>query len=140
MVSRYHYTACGLDDVIIEGLAPVIDDAGERTYRIPNVIGLHRAIAHSIVTRSHGITPAELRFLRTEMELTQAELALVLKKDHQTVGRWERGETPIDSNAEVVIRMLACEKLQLDPTSLSAAKKVGSTDIFPLQSMSRKLT
>jgi transcriptional regulator with XRE-family HTH domain len=104
MIHSYHYTACGLD-VTIEGLEPVVDDAGEKTYRIPN----------SIVVRSHGISPAELRFLRTEMGLTQSELAVVIKKDHQTVGRWERGETPIDPNAELVIRMLAVERLQLDP-------------------------
>jgi transcriptional regulator with XRE-family HTH domain len=114
MIHSYHYTACGLD-VTIEGLEPVVDDAGEKTYRIPNAIGLHRVIAHSIVVRSHGISPAELRFLRTEMGLTQSELAVVIKKDHQTVGRWERGETPIDPNAELVIRMLAVERLQLDP-------------------------
>ena len=75
MVSRYMYTACGLDDVIIEGLEPEVDDAGEKTYRLPNAIGLHRVIAHSLVVRSHGLSPKELEFLRTEMGLTQAELA-----------------------------------------------------------------
>ncbi len=47
--------------------------------------------------------------------MTQAELARVVKKDHQTVGRWERGETEIDQNAEFVIRLLAAERLGIDP-------------------------
>jgi len=45
--------------------------------------------------------------------MTQAELAEIVKKDHQTVGRWERGETMLDQNAETVIRLLAVERLSI---------------------------
>ena len=48
--------------------------------------------------------------------MTQAELARVVKKDHQTVGRWERGETPLDQNAEAVnSRDPAAQRLGIDP-------------------------
>jgi DNA-binding transcriptional regulator YiaG len=113
-MAEYRYTESGLDNVTIKGMSIPIDDAGEEVYSIPNVLGLHKVIAHAIVVSECGITPKELRYLRTEMELTQAELASLLKLDHQTVGRWERGETPIDQNAEFVIRMLAVEKLEID--------------------------
>lgn len=112
---EYRYTECGLNNVIIRGAETAIDDDGEEMYTIPNINGLHRVIAHSIITREHGIAPEELRFLRTEMGLTQAELAELVKKDHQTVGRWERGETPIDQNAELVVRMVAAERLAIAP-------------------------
>lgn len=111
----YRYTECGLDSVIIHGMKIIVDDAGEEVYSIPNVMGLHEVIAHSIITRSHGMKPEELRFIRTEMGLTQAELGEIVKKDHQTIGRWERGEKPIDQNAEYVIRMVAAERLKIDP-------------------------
>ena len=111
----YRYTECGLDNVMIRGMNTLVDDAGEEVYGIENITGLHKAIAHCIVTRSHGINPDELRFLRTEMGLSQAELAQVVKKDHQTIGRWERGEKPIDQNAEFLIRMYAAQKLDIDP-------------------------
>ena len=114
----YRYTECGLENVFIRNMAVVIDDAGEEVYTIANIVGLHRVIAHCIITSSKGITPSELRFLRTEIGLTQAELAQLVKKDHQTVGRWERGECPIDQNAEAVIRMMAAERLKID-TELS---------------------
>jgi DNA-binding transcriptional regulator YiaG len=107
----YQYTECGLDNVVIRGMPVVVDDAGEEVYSIPNVIGLHRTIAACIIKHVRGISPKELRFLRTEMGMTQAELAEIVKKDHQTVGRWERGETMLDQNAETVIRLLASEKL-----------------------------
>jgi len=113
-MDAYKYTECGLDNVTIHNMEVAIDDAGEAVYSIPNVLGLHKVIAHCIVASASGITPKELRFLRTEMEMTQSELAQLVRKDHQTIGRWERGESPIDENAEVVIRMHAAEKLGLD--------------------------
>ena len=115
MTMSYHYVECGLDNVMIENMAPCIDDVGEEVYFIPNILGLHKVIAHGIITHAVGMSPKELRFLRTEMGMTQAELAKVVKKDHQTIGRWERGETPLDQNAEAVIRAIAAQRLGIDP-------------------------
>lgn len=110
-MSKYHYVESGLDNVFIEGLEPVIDDDGDEVITIPYVAGLHAEIARGIVTRSGTINGAELRFLRTEMGLTQSELATKVNVDGQTIGRWERGEHPIDKNAETVIRRIAGERL-----------------------------
>lgn len=110
----YKYTECGLDNVVIHGMTVLQDDAGEEVYSIPNIKGLHKLIAHCIVKHSRGISPKELRFLRTEMGLTQNELGEIVKKDHQTVGRWERGEVPIDETAEMIVRLLAAERLKLE--------------------------
>ena len=115
MTKGYHYVECGLDNVIIENMAPCVDDAREEVYFIPNILGLHKVIAHGVITHEVGMSPKELRFLRTEMGMTQAELAKVVKKDHQTVGRWERGETALDQNAEAVIRAIAAQRLGIDP-------------------------
>lgn len=115
MERDYRYTESGLENVNIRGMRTCVDDAGEEVYCIPNILGLHEVIAHCIITRSHGIRPEELKFLRTEMGLTQAELAQIVKKDHQTIGRWERGDNPIDQNAEALIRVIAAERLQIDP-------------------------
>jgi DNA-binding transcriptional regulator YiaG len=109
----YKYTECGLDNVIIRNMPSVVDDAGEQVYEIRNVFGLHKVISACIVRHPRGISSRELRFLRTEMGMTQAELAEIVKKDHQTVGRWERGEKSIDQNAEALIRLLAAERLAL---------------------------
>lgn len=109
----YRYTECGLDNVLIHGIGPVLDDEGDEVITIENVNGLHKSIACAIVKRKGLITGKELRFLRTEMGLTQAELAQRVHKDTQTVGRWERGEKLIDQNAETLIRLMAAEKLHL---------------------------
>ena len=54
----------------------------------------------------------ELRFLRTEMGLTQSELAEVVDRDGQSIGRWERGEKPIDRAAETIIRVLTLQHVE----------------------------
>lgn len=56
----------------------------------------------------------ELRFLRTEMGMTQAELADMIHRESLTISRWERNENPIDPNAETLIRKYAIEALDLD--------------------------
>lgn len=113
-MNSYHYTECGLQNVMIDGLEFVVDDAGDEIITIPAVNELHRVIALGIVTHKHGMSGEELRFLRTEMGFTQAELAAVVHHDKQSIGRWERSEYDIDSAAEAIIRRMAIEKLELD--------------------------
>lgn len=112
-MTAYHYTECGLINVFIEGLKPVTDVDGDESIEVPAINGLHFAIAEAIVKHEKGISGGELRFLRSEMGYTQAELASIVHVDKQTIGRWERGEFSIEGPAETVIRRLAIEKLVL---------------------------
>jgi hypothetical protein len=109
--NAYRYTECGLDNVFLRDLPVVKDKAGEETVTIPYINQLHRVIRLGLALKDTGLDPKELRFLRTESGLTQAELAEVVNKDAQTVGRWERGETPVDRSAETLIRLMALEDL-----------------------------
>lgn len=113
-MSEYHYTECGLDHVFIEGSGEFGDHAGEESVTIPAIGQLHRVIAEGIVTHPAKMTGQELRFLRTEMGLTQAQLAEILKVKLLTVSRWERNETPIRDEAEMLIRILAVEMLGIE--------------------------
>ena len=113
-MNAYHYTESGLLNVYIEGLEPVIDDDGDEVIQIPAINALHREIAQGIVSHKMGMSPQELRFLRTEMGLTQAQLAELVHRDKQAIGRWERGEIPLDGAAETVVRGLAIDLLELD--------------------------
>lgn len=108
------YTESGLDNVIIEGASFVSDDKGIAVIKIPNVNGLHHAIAHGIVVRHAMMNGHEMRFLRSEMGMTQSELAAMIHREPLTVSRWERGETEIDANAETLIRLHAIKILKLN--------------------------
>ena len=113
-MSVYHYRECGLANVFIHGLDALRDDDGDEVIQIPAINQLHREIARGIVGHAGGMSPDELRFLRTEVGLTQSELAGIVQFDRQTIGRWERGETPIDPRAETIIRQHVVDALGLD--------------------------
>ncbi len=113
-MSAYHYTGCGLDNVFIEGSWEGPDHAGEDSITIPAIGQLHKVIAKGIVMHPAKMTGQELRFLRTEMGLTQAELGEILKVKLLTVSRWERNETRIRDAAEMLARLLAVDLLGLD--------------------------
>ncbi len=133
MTARYHYTACGLDNVYIEGVEIVRDDHGEEVVKIPRIGVLHRLIAKALIDKRGPLDGRELRFLRTEMGMTQAGLAEILHVDAQTVGRWERGETPTQATADTLVRKLAAERLDIDPRvpveELARRYAVGVTEI-----------
>ncbi|QYF86059.1 helix-turn-helix domain-containing protein [Brevundimonas sp. PAMC22021] len=105
----YRYDECGLDNVILVGLEACQDDDGHDIITIRHINVLHRAIVEAIGAKPSALTGRELRFLRTELGLTQAELALSINKDAQTVARWEKGKGPIDPTADTVIRILALQ-------------------------------
>ena len=110
----YRYTESGLENVIIRGAQLLTDDAGEACVSIPNINGLHKAIVLGIVSRHSTITGTELRFLRSELGMTQAELASMVHREPLAVSRWERSEVPIDSNAEALIRLHAIQVMSLN--------------------------
>ena len=112
---NYQYTECGLDNVTIMGaeVRTLKDDT--EIVCLPDINDLHLAIAYSIIIQEHGVSGKEIRFLRTEMGLTQDELAERLKVTRKTVSTWETGSSPMDSNAEFVLRTLAAEKVGIDP-------------------------
>jgi len=111
----YHYVECGLQNVYVEGLTISTDDEGDDILRIPDVNQLHRTIVAALITKHSGLTGAELRFIRTELGLTQAKLAAIVHRDALAISRWEREEVKeIDANAETLIRLVAREQLQLE--------------------------
>jgi DNA-binding XRE family transcriptional regulator len=110
-MEKYHYTESGLENVYINGLKPVLDDDGDEVITVPYIAALHAEIARGVVTKDGCITGPELRFLRTEMGMTQSELGKLVNNEGQTIGHWERGEFPVDATAETIIRRLAGERL-----------------------------
>jgi transcriptional regulator with XRE-family HTH domain len=110
-MTKYHYLESGLDNVFISGIQPVVDDEGDDVVMIHAINLLHAEIAGGIIGSDGKITGAELRFLRSEMGLTQADLGRLLSVDGQTIGRYERGDTPIDATVETLLRRLAGERL-----------------------------
>ena len=109
----HHYTECGLENVFIEGVEYSTDEEGNRIIMYPPINGVHKAIADEIVNTPGLLGGREIRFLRTEMGMTQADLARFLHRNGQSVARWEKGEVAVDAAQDVLIRQLAAERIGL---------------------------
>ena len=100
-----HYTMCGLDDIyLLNGFTKNETPYGKGVI-FSDVDGLHKTIGLSLIMDRKTLIPKELRFLRKEMGLTQADLAQRIGLSDQQVARWEKGESEINGPAEKLIRI-----------------------------------
>lgn len=98
------YRACGLEGIYLHNGYSIIPHDGEDHISVTDVDGLHKAIGRHLVIHRKGLAPKEVRFLRNTMNLTQAELAVCLGNDAQSVARWEKGATEMPGTAEKLLR------------------------------------
>jgi DNA-binding transcriptional regulator YiaG len=104
-----HYTACGLDDVYLLSGYEVEKTSEGEGISIKKLELLHKAIGCSLVKEKKVLSGKELRFLRKQMDLSQAELGALVGLTSQQVARWEKGESEISGAADVVLRLLYIE-------------------------------
>lgn len=117
----YHYTECGLSDVyLLCGYERVQTDEGPAVV-IQNMDGLHRAIGDEIARNKKALDGADIRFLRKEMGLTQAELADLMGTTDQSVARWEKDENVAPGPAGLLLRLIyiAWRGGKIDPRKLA---------------------
>ena len=112
-LQAYHYTECGLDNVYLYNIPQLTDCGSNDVVYIPRINQLHRVITIALLKKQGLLSAKEIRFIRTYLELRQARLAEELGKDAQTVGRWERGEHPIDITADRLLRVVAMNHMGL---------------------------
>jgi putative transcriptional regulator len=109
----YHYKECGLDNVILQSGYTVRQTPYGETVAIHNVDGLHKVIARALIKQAE-LTGAELRFLRSELDQTQAELAKALGTSEQSVSLWERARSePMPETAARLLQLIAADHLGL---------------------------
>lgn len=102
----YRYTECGLDEVfLLNGFDREVID-GEEYLSIHDLDELHAAIGVFLIRNRKKLGPKELRFLRTEMGLSQKELAEAINATEQQVGRWERESCGMAGPADRLVRLL----------------------------------
>lgn len=129
----YKYTESGLDNVIlkIDDRELLVDEGGEQVIRIPAINILHHYIAQGIVCAPGTLTGREVKFLRTEMGLTQGQLGRLLHRDGQSIGRWERDESPLEPMLDMAIRQLVTEKLGLEIPAFEKLSELVTPDTGP---------
>jgi DNA-binding transcriptional regulator YiaG len=86
----YHYTSCGLKNIWLKNGYETKHTAYGKAVAIRDLEGLHRAIARTIIASRPKLSGAEFRFLRKELELSQASIAKLFGNDAQSVALWEK--------------------------------------------------
>jgi putative transcriptional regulator len=102
----FHYTSCGLPNVWLRNGYREVETAYGKGVAIDNLEGLHNAIGLFLVEDKPRLTGAEVRFLRKELDLSQATLAKMLGVAENSIRHWESGRGRITKPAERVLRLL----------------------------------
>ena len=102
----YHYSLSGLDNYwLAPGLFEINEDGDLRLLELDNI---QAAIGMHVCGLARPLGSREIRFLRSEMGLSQAELGLILGyKDRQRVLAAEKltnGRKPLAPSADMLLR------------------------------------
>lgn len=89
----YHYTESGLRGVWLANGYEERPTPYGKAVAIRDIEGLHRAICRRLIATRPRLSGAEFRFIRKELDLSQAGLAGILGNDPQSVALWERKGT-----------------------------------------------
>lgn len=109
----FNYTSCGLKNIRLRNGYEEIETPYGPAVSIHDVEGLHRAIGLHIVRHNPELLDAdEIRFLRKELDLPQAQLAKILDVNESTVRNWEAGRNEISGPADRLLRTLYIESVQ----------------------------
>ena len=127
MTETYHYRESGLDSVyLVNGF-----ELNDGRLKIHEIEGLHRAIGRWLLSARKILSGAEIRFLRHELELPQAAVALLLGVTERTVIRWENDRNSRNSSnpaAERALRLLYLEKALGAPKVSEALNRIANLE------------
>ncbi|MHA7916032.1 helix-turn-helix domain-containing protein [Alloalcanivorax xenomutans] len=103
----FHYVACGLPNIfLVNGYTESELPNGQKTFKIEDVKGLHKAIGMHLALKESILDGDEFRFLRTEMLFSRKALGKLLGYSPETLKKWESGENDVHKSADALLRIL----------------------------------
>ncbi|MCY1017861.1 type II TA system antitoxin MqsA family protein [Pyxidicoccus sp. MSG2] len=126
----------GLERVIMEGVqVRHCPDCGEEEISYSNVEKLHTALTLQLAWKEAGLTPREIRFLRTYLGLSGSDLARRMGVTKETVSRWECVDKPLSMGpmAERLLRLMAVREQPVTEYPLERLEHVATTEATPLR-------
>lgn len=102
----YHYTESGLRNVWLQNGYNKRKTSYGNAVSIQDVEGLHRVLALKIIRERPRLSGTEFRFLRKELDMSQAKLAGFFGYDAQTIALWEKGKVRLPKLADRAIRAI----------------------------------
>jgi putative zinc finger/helix-turn-helix YgiT family protein len=96
----------GLPGVRLNTLVARCAKCGAFEVIVPNLEGLHQAIARKLVAKEARLAGPEIRFLRKVLGLSGTDFAEHMGTTAETVSRWENDATPIGPQADRLLRLM----------------------------------
>lgn len=126
--SPYHYTECGLSNIwLVSGYEEEVFD-GDCYVSVRDADALHKQIALRLIKQKTDLKGEQVRFLRKEMDLTQAELAALVNVSAQTVARWEKDQTEVPGPVNVLLRLITLNHFNGDVDVIGVAQDLQKLD------------
>lgn len=100
---------------------------------IPNLSGLHAAIAGHLVRKRERLSGQEIRFLRKYLNFSSAEFAETIGVAPETISRWEKDKDRIGPAADRLLRMFVVHAKLHDNYPIANFAKISSRNSAPLE-------
>lgn len=111
----FQYTECGLDDIYLVNGYEVHDTPFGSGVSVKHQDALHDAIGLYLTSERKILTGREIRYLRTHLQLTQADLGKRLGYSAQQVARWEKEKSEMPGSADRLLRIIYLERMKQFP-------------------------
>ena len=125
---EYHFTECGLDNVVLKDSLFKCSECGLELALFPNPEEFIPALTRFFVRQKERLNGSQILFLRKAMGLTGSALADFLGKSRVEVSRWENGRGFISPHLDMKFRLEVAKKL-LSPQEVLEVEAALS-DIF----------
>ena len=103
----FHYRTCGLSYVYLQNGFQYHETPYGKGVSIFAADKLHEVIARQIVVSPRPLGGQEVRFLRSLLDITQADLARLLGSTRVSITRWEnKPDDPIPGPADAAMRLI----------------------------------
>jgi putative zinc finger/helix-turn-helix YgiT family protein len=115
----------GLDSPIIIDQAEVrrCDHCGDEGVVLKHLDKMLECMAGYIAQKNGGLTPKEIRFLRTQLGYSGEDMAKYMGVEIDTLRRWERGDQPMGEVSERLLRTYTLTGKPLLDYSVEGEKK-----------------
>jgi putative zinc finger/helix-turn-helix YgiT family protein len=134
---NYHYQECGLSNVTLKGIVVRKCPAcGNVMPRIPNIEGLHDAIAQVLVNKPERLLSQEIVFLRKSLGWSGADFARNMHCDRAQISKWEHGKVEMSTPYELLLREMVASGKKIEDYQRHEAAR---TKVFKTRSLMLQL-
>nr|WP_284694791.1 type II TA system antitoxin MqsA family protein [Geomonas sp. Red32] len=115
VVEPYHYTECGLSNIVLEGIrVRKCACCGNTMPMIPALSGLHHAIARDVIKKQGNLEPSEIVFLRKFLGWSGVDFARNMHSTSSQVSKWESGKVRMSTPTELLLREMVARGKKID--------------------------